>query len=912
MKTFISETLQDILSNTKSLENVKIVLPSKRAKVFVKKELKDKISLGFFPDILSIEELIEEISEIQQVDNIQLLFEFYNIYKSEEEQAITFDSFSSWAFTVLQDFNEIDQHLIDANDIFLYIRDIERLKKWSVKGTLNETDLIKNHNFFLQKLNNYYVKLYSFLEKNKIGYQGLMYREAYKNIDNYLIKNKLKSFYLVGFNALNKAEELIFQKILEQTNSEVYWDIDTYFLQKNHLAAKFIKNYKTSWKYYEDREIKTISSNFFSSKNIQIIGAAKNVTQIKYVGELLSNTKSLNNTALVLADETLLPIVLNSLPKNIDSINITMGYPLKDVSATNLFYNIFKLFLNQEKFNKTTENEFYYKDILQFFNHPSIYNLLPDINIKLNYIAEYNLSFLNKSQIFDALKIKKSDIYVKILDLFDAYDNLNILLQRIINLIEVLKENTTVLEKEYLFRFYTIFNQLFSLQNQYNHFTSLKVLFQFFKQIVAQESLSFQGEPLKGLQLMGMLETRVLDFENVILVSANEGVLPANFQKNSFIPFDVKLQFSLPTYKEKDAIFSYHFFRLLQRAKQISILYNTQNDSFGKGEKSRFVTQLEMMNFEITRKIISPKVETTKKEIKVIEKNEEIQERLKQLAIEGFSPSSITNYLRNPLDFYKQKILKIREFNNVEETVAANTLGTIVHETLDELYSPYEGQFLKVDILNKMKSQADNIVKKKFKLFFRNGDITTGKNRLIFEVSKRFVQNFLDKEVEIVSNPKNTLKILATEQDLNTQIVIEGINFPIKLHGKVDRVDELNGEIRIIDYKTGFVDSFNLKVSDFDELGKEKYHKALQVLFYVFLFRNSVNFKEEKPLIGGIYSFKNVNKGILTLNFSSKNNRKVEKLISAAHMEYFYDKLSEIILEIFDNSKPFIENSDLI
>ena len=211
-----------------------------------------------------------------------------------------------------------------------------------------------------------------------------------------------------------------------------------------------------------------------------------------------------------------------------------------------------------------------------------------------------------------------------------------------------------------------------------------------------------------------------------------------------------------------------------------------------------------------------------------------------------------------------------------------------------------------------MKSQADNIVKKKFKLFFRNGDITTGKNRLIFEVSKRFVQNFLDKEVEILSNPKNTLKILATEQDLNTQIVIEGINFPIKLHGKVDRVDELNGEIRIIDYKTGFVDSFNLKVSDFDELGKDKYHKALQVLFYVFLFRNSVNFKEEKPLIGGIYSFKNLNKGILTLNFSSKNNRKVEKLISAAHMEYFYDKLSEIILEIFDNSKPFIENSDLI
>ena len=221
MQTFISATLDDILKSTTSFENVVFILPSQRAGIFVKKELQQKISKAFLPQIFNIEAFISEISETRKADSVQLLFHFYSVYKTLEENPDSFANFSSWAFTVLQDFNEIDQHLIDAKDIFTYLRDIERLRKWSVKGELKESELMKNHHHFMERLYEYYTKFYEFLLEKKSGYQGFMYREASKKVDNYLSKNKIKKFFFIGFNALNKAEEYIFQEFLGNGNSEL-------------------------------------------------------------------------------------------------------------------------------------------------------------------------------------------------------------------------------------------------------------------------------------------------------------------------------------------------------------------------------------------------------------------------------------------------------------------------------------------------------------------------------------------------------------------------------------------------------------------------------------------------------------------------------------------------------------------
>ena len=910
MQSFISETLDDILQTTKSFQNVVFVLPSQRAKVFVKQTFKDKISVGFLPEMLNIEQFIQQVSGVQKADNIQLLFHFYTIYKSVEKNPDSFDTFSSWALTVLQDFNEIDQHLINPTDIFIYLRDIERLRKWSVKGTFKETELIKDHYSFLEKLSIYYSAFYQFLIDENIGYQGLMYREAFKKIDTFLNKNEDKKIFFIGFNALNKAEELLFQKVLENGNSEIYWDIDETFFNSTHQAGKFIRKYKKEWKYFENKKLKSLGNTFLAPKKIEVIGAAKNNTQIKYIGEIIEKNTNFKNTALVLADETLLPITLNSLPKNIEAINITMGYPLKDIPTTNLLFSIFQLFISQEKLQKKSVNQFYYKDIIRFFKHQSIYGLIASVDAFTSEIAKENQTFIYENRLAKFLENQTPEVENVVLNLFKPFDNVINFIDRVLDLINLLKEEVDALEKEYLFRFYTVFTQLKTLQNEFQYFTDLKILSQFFKQLIASESLSFQGEPLKGLQLMGMLETRVLDFENIILASANEGVLPASSQQNSFIPFDVKIEFGLPTYREKDAIFSYHFFRLLQRAKNIFILYNTEHDVFGSGEKSRFVTQLEMMRTDIVQKIVSPKVLAQKVKLKEISKNNLVFDRLRELAHNGFSPSSLTNYLYNPMAFYKQKILRIKEFDDVEETVAYNTLGTVVHETLDELYKPFIGKFLTVDAISEMEKITKDLVVKHFKIHFKNGDLRTGKNRLIFEVANRFVVNFLAQEKKLLKDQNNQLKIIATEENLSAKIEIEGIDFPVKIHGNVDRVDELNGEIRIIDYKSGMVKSSELKVLNFAELREREQYKAIQVLLYAFLYTKSKKYNSSKNLKGGIFSFKNLNQEFLAINFSS-NYRSPETTITPEKLDQFLEEIKGYIREIYNPAIDFIEPADL-
>ena len=910
MQSFISDTLDNILKTTKSFEDVVFILPSQRAKVFVKQTFKDKISVGFLPEIINVEQFINQVSGIEKADSIQLLFHFYTIYKGLEKQPVSFDVFASWAFTVIQDFNELDQHLINTKEIFIYLRDIQRLKKWSVEGDFKETELMEDHYSFLEKLNIYYNAFYAFLKENKIGYQGLIYRESCKKIDSFLEKNASKKFFFIGFNALNTAEEFLFQKVLENKNSDIYWDIDTAFFKSNHQAGRFIRRYKKEWRYYEKNEVKTLGDTFSQPKHIEVIGASKNTTQIKYAGEILEKITDFKNTALVLADETLLPITLNSLPKNINAINITMGYPLKDVPTTNLLFSIFQLFISQDKLKKTTINEFYYKDVIRFLKHQSIYKLIPEIDAFSDDIAKQNQTFIKQNDINKLLENTSSELKEVIVSIFNSYISIDEFIDRIINLINFLKEDVIDLEKEYLFRFYTTFTQLKTLQNEFKYFPDLKTLALFFRQLISSESLSFQGEPLRGLQLMGMLETRVLDFENIILVSTNEGVLPASSQQNSFIPFDVKVEFGLPTYREKDAIFSYHFFRLMQRAKNVFIIYNTEHDVFGSGEKSRFVTQLEMMRTDIVQKVISPKVEAQNKVLKEVKKNESVLERLKELAKKGISPSALTNYLYNPISFYKQKILKLKEFDDVEETVAYNTLGTVVHETLDKLYTPYIGKFLLVEDIDLMKEKSKDLVIKYFKIEFKNGDISTGRNRLIFEVANRFVNNFLAQEKELLKDKKNQLKIIATEENLATEIEIDGIDFPIKIHGQVDRVDELNGVLRIIDYKTGMVSAADLKVLDFEKLREKEQHKAIQVLLYGYLYTKSKKYDFNQPLEAGIYSFKNLNSGFLPVNFSS-NYRKPDVAITEEKLEEFMSEIKTYIKELYTLDVDFIEPADL-
>ena len=410
---------------------------------------------------------------------------------------------------------------------------------------------------------------------------------------------------------------------------------------------------------------------------------------------------------------------------------------------------------------------------------------------------------------------------------------------------------------------------------------------------------------------MGMLESRVLDFETLIISSVNEGVLPAGKSNNSFIPFDIKIENGLPTYKEKDAVYTYHFYRLLQRAKNVYIIYNTEPDVLNGGEKSRFITQFETENLhKLNHYIVSPKVPNISKTLKHVNKTQAIINRLKIIAEKGFSPSSLANYIRNPIDFYNEKILNLKMLEEIEETVAANTLGTIIHNSLEDLYEPTINRYLTEADINNALQLIEPSIKKYFKKVFKNGDFSTGKNLIIFEIAKRYIFNFLNKELELLKRG-NTIKVLALEKVISTELNIPELDFPVNLKGTVDRIDEFNGVVRIIDYKTGKVLQNQVEIVDWDKLltDYEKYSKSFQVLCYAFMLNSKNRFST--PFEAGIISFKNL-QGDYFLKFGKKdtvNSKVKDQLINHETLDNFYLQLKSLILEICNPDIPFIEKT---
>jgi hypothetical protein len=910
MNSFIEKITKEIIQNHNISNQLQLVMPSQRACVFLKEELLKTISRSVFvPKIISIEEFIQNLAGIQLIENTKLLFEFYSIYKEiiPKENLEEFSSFSQWATTVLHDFNEVDSYLINAEQLFNNLSDVKQLNKWFEDKKPSE--LAVNYLQFFEYLYPIYKAFYQNLLKNKFGYQGLIYREAIQNLENYIAHNKNLHTIFIGFNALNGAEEKLIQELLQKNLASIYWDADTSFFENNTKAGYFLRKYKSTWKYYQNHPFNWINKNTFLNKNIELIGAPKNISQVKFVGELLKTFDNYSETAVILADENLLNITLNSLPKKIEKINITMGYPLKDIPLTNLFTSLFKLHINQNKFGKKEQKEFYYKDVLNVLSNSILNKKFDKIiaELTLNINTE-NAIFLNLKSLTESIPDKYKLSFSEIAFIFGEINNVNQLLTVCKNLIEKLKQDVVGLEKEYLYRFYQIFKQLESLNKTYGYITDLKTFYQFFLQLVKIEKLSFKGEPLEGLQLMGMLETRTLDFKNVIITSVNEGVLPAGKNEFSFIPFDIKVHFGLPTYQEKDAIFSYHFQRLLWRAKNIYLLYNTENDGYGGGEKSRFLTQLEIQYPFIKNSTVSPKIKSLKATPIQIEKTEEIQKNLKEVFFKGISPSAIASYIYNPIQFYEQKILKIYDTDSVDETIAANTMGTAIHETLKDLYKPYLKMVLTEDHIATMQNKVEKTLQKQFKINYKKGTIEIGKNKLIYEVAKNQIQLFLKKELALIKEG-NILKILEIEKDLNAEIKIDEIDYLIKIKGIADRIDELNGVVRVVDYKTGKVVAADLKLPDFSVIKDNyKYTKAMQVMLYSFLFRQT--FKENNlPMESGIISFKNLNEGFLKTNFAAGKGKDYE--VTDEKIENFMLEIKEILKSISNSENPFIENLNL-
>ena len=908
MESFIREVLQELNNSNKQFSDLVFILPSKRAGSYLLKELSLLTEKTIFsPTIYSIEEFTEVISGLQPVDNTISLFEFYNVYKelTPEEDREDFETFITWAQSLIHDFNEIDRYLIDHKPFFDYLSGIQDINHWYLQE--EKTELIRKYLLFWKKLPVYYQELSNKLINKNEGYQGLIYRKAAENIQEYSKETETEHIF-IGFNALNASEQLIIQQMLKDSKAQVFWDIDqSYYEDAAHGASLFLRQYLKEWPYYQEHPYTGFGNNYSEEKNIELIGVPKNIGQAKYLGEIITglNAEELGNTAIVLGEEDLLLPVLNSLPDTVEEINITMGFPIKNAPIASLFEYLFQLHIS-------SSNSYYYKDILSIVNHPTLHHILGrEAGNLVKKINSENLIYLKADEVIEAFSENSKNLISACFQ--PKKDNVAKFSEDIHDIIQILKtelkEREDKIGLEFLYHFHVLFNKLDNLNQKYPHIKTLKSLHGFYKELVSTETLDFQGKPFKGLQLMGMLESRAIDFETVIITSLNEGVLPAGKSDNSFIPYDLKQEYKLPTYREKDAVYTYHFYRLLQRAKKVYLLYNTEADGLNSGEKSRFITQLEIENKEnhhLKQVLISPQVPAFKKELRTVDKTPEMIEKLRSLAASGFSPSALTTYMRNPLDFYTQYVLGVRDQDEVEETVAFNTLGTVVHNALENLYKPFEGKIISEEILQQFRKEADLQIIKEFTSTYSKAPLDRGKNLLIFEVAKRYLHNFLKFELNRIKNGEE-IQIVQIERDLKVSIPIPELTFPVFLRGKVDRYEKSNGVSRIIDYKTGKVEQRNLNVSNWEEITKDydNYSKSFQVLTYASLIALEKDLKF--PAEAGIISFKNLKSGFLKFEQKEKGSRKGDSLITEETLESFQTELKKLIIEICDPAVPFIE-----
>ena len=893
MHGFIKEVINKIIiSNGTDISKVIIILPNKRSRIFLKQEISKIVKKTIFsPLIYDIEEFMSLVSGINKISETELLFEFYNIYlnQTKKDNQQTFEEFISWAKTLLRDFSEIDRELCDTDSLFDYLNAFKDLTHWS--NYEEETDLIKNYKEFWGKIKLYHNDLKAKLLNVGMGYQGLIYREACEQILSYTENRKNIKHIFIGFNALSKSESEVIQEIVN-SNGEIYWDIDKALINSDYNnASLFIESYLKEWPYYKKNNIQVTSNEYKKEKNIQATGTPKNIGQVKYVGELLHSMgkDELNNTAVVLGDEKLLIPLLNSIPSNVKNINVTMGYPLKNSNVYSFFYLLINI-------HTKNQNSFYYKSIISLVSHELISPILNNGLDLREKIRQGNLIYMSKKDIID---LDKENHLIHEL-LFSKWTNAVDGISSCLKLIDLIKKyysenpENDFINLELLFHINKIFLQINNSCEKLDYLKNINSLKIIFKELCEMNTSPFSGEPVKGLQIMGMLETRLLNYKNIIVTSVNEGILPVGNNNSSFIPFEIKKANELQTFKEKDSVFAYHFYRLIKRAQNIWLIYNTEPDAMNNGEQSRFITQIEVEGIHsVNKNILISKTPVKQSVEPSYSKTKLVQEKLSSIVENGISASMLCLYAMDQIKFFETYILGLKE-EKIEETIASSTIGNIVHDSLEIIYKGYVGKRLKIEDLEKMNKLVSTTVKDVIKNYMREENNNKGKNVIIIETVKKYVERVIEIDRKVVEN-ENDLRIIAVEKEFETKIKDGSKKY--KIRGKIDRVDQVNGELRVIDYKSGKkISRRDVIIKENDEITKEKGIYNLQLLIY--MLGTEKEFKG-KRIKSGIINLKNISDGVLEGIFNGETS------LGSNELNNYKVLIIDLITRILDKNLMF-------
>ncbi len=922
METFLQLLANDIINKYgEQFSHLTIIFPNKRAGLFLAEELSKLIRHPvWMPEILTLSEYIEKHTGLRKADNLTLIIKLYKAYIKVSASHENFEEFYFWGTMLLGDFDDVDKYLADAKDLFsnlVALKEIETnfpylteeeiaaiQKFWS---SFNPDRFSHEQEEFLKVWNKLYATYTAFrtaLKQDGICYEGMNERYFCEHIDEYRHPEHL---LFAGFNALNICEKQIFSYYQNLGKASFYWDYDIYYTANEHQEAGLYirENLKL---FPNELDMGHFNNFLHNSKKIEYISVPSVIGQAKLLEQLTMHLVNDNprDTAIVLCDEQMLIPALHSIPEYIKKINITMGYPARKTSVAALI----SLLCDLKNYSKQEGNKifYYYKPVVALLNHKLIKELCSeDISKITDFINQNNIIYIQEKYLLFHPLTKA---------IFSPeQENIPSYLLRILNLLMLptLDMETDPIEKEFIF---TIYTQIQNLQNTFKEEKiepEEKLYIQLITKVINNITIPFSGEPLEGLQLMGLMETRMLDFKHLIILSANEGVLPKNTLPSSFIPYNLRIGFRLPTPQHQEALFAYYFYRLLQRSKDIKLLYTVGMKSLNIGEMSRFLYQMRYESgLPIKESSFQNHISTQTPQEIIIPKTKEIMNILEQYKISDqktLSPSAINTYLDCPLRFYFKYIANIKEKDQIAEELDQKLLGTIFHDCSQSIYNTIpEGKITQEAIdtlLKKQKLIETHILNAYQKIYTTQISqlLDSGSNELLLNVVKKYIQAMLHYDKSIT--PFN---ILALEQRFYVPVStkIDDHIQTIFIGGYIDRVDKTEQGIRVIDYKTG-ADTTNFKsiASIFDSENPIRNKAALQTMLYCMMYNHSQ--PSNSPLIPGIYNIKQ----LFGKNYDYHLICDTDIINNFSHFEKEYkEELNSLLNNIFSAKYPFTQTNN--
>lgn len=926
-----------------------LVFPNRRAGLYFMKYLAAGIEKPvWLPAIFTINDLIRSFSSFQQVSGEILLFELYKVYRAIRKAPESFDDFYFWGDMMLDDFDDIDKYLVNAGSLFSNVLDIKNIDQQFGELTDDQVEIIRKFwvNFNPAKLTKEKTEFKSIwsvladiyqgfrksLADQNLAYEGMIFRDIAETRDKDFYQGvEWEKLHFTGFNALNQCEKKIMKDFQNAGKARFYWDYDNSYISRGKLnsAGYFMReNLKmfgndmpAGWSY--DTMLSTVNT----SVKRRVIETSSDVAQVKLITELLKQLpdltkESAHHTAIVLSDENLLMPVLTSLPEDAGDINITMGYPLKH----SLIYSLVRQLMDLQRNSKTFGNEasFSYQDVCRILRHSLLTDYLTNTDRKIiKEITSSNLIRVSSERFRDSPYLKRVFTRPETSAVLSGYfkEILTMLSGSVEDEPEegAKKKVSDNIRNEFIYRVILSLNRLETIISSGEVSFSTLTFMRLFDKLLRTQSVPFSGEPLSGIQIMGILETRALDFRNLIIMSVNEGILPSVSGGSSFIPFSLREAFGLPSINHQESIYAYHFYRLLERAENVTLIYNSNSEGLKSGEMSRFLIQMKYdpllkpqftdLNFDIrSHQSVSDRVRRSEEHNRLLMSRflEDDNRRI-------LSPSAINTWLNCTMKFYYRYICGLKEPESVSEDIDPAMLGVILHSVMKQLYSPFINELLTKEQIehilrdtNRLESTLIATINEEF-----GGETdraVEGNELIIRDVIMTYVRRILSKDKLFAP-----FRILHLEASFAFPLPLDAgaAGIEVRTGGTIDRIDITEGITRIVDYKTGSVAEKVNSIEDLFRNDRNKDNDAwLQILIYCEAFLSEHPATKLRP---SVYKVKKLADATgndkLRIRTGPRSDEPVEEYQSVR--QEFRQNLESTVSGIFSIDSDFIMTSDI-